>query len=487
MKRSLSIIVVCLMIVSVPLFAGGAKEEPAAPSMPKAESAAEPATARYDGVTLRIALVSGFNYLRAVLGCLEEAAGELGAKVEASWYSFDEQTDKLLIDYTGGSGAWDFVFWQSSARGGWAETGLILPLGRWIDENPRLVDQSLLAMDDYYPISIEENTYKGEWLGPSLMVTGLALFYRTDLFADPTEQRNFRGKYGYELEVPKTYKEFRDVAEFFTRKKGQMLAGKTLEADFYGTAHSNKPVGFLWYDFVNYLVAFGADDIYDSETMKPTFNSPEAIAAGEYYVSIAPYQPPGHMSMASGQSTAMFAEGHVAMIIEFFTRGMEMALSPAQSKVADRVEFTSLPVVTGVSGRDGASVHIGNGISVYSLSKNKEAAYKVLELAFSPRIMKKVFIEKGVDVGWIPPRPSTLKAPEVQQAAPIMKEVAEKLMEDKSIYYFYSPTLPEYVNAMDICATAVAKTLAGQDTVTAAFNDAQDQLVELFKKAGLIK
>jgi multiple sugar transport system substrate-binding protein len=442
---------------------------------------------RFDGVVLHIALVSGFDYLHAILECLDEAAEELGANVEASWYSFDEQRDKMVMDHTGGNPVWDLVFSQTSTRGGWVESGLMIPLGKWIDEHPELVDEDLLALDDYYDISIQEYSYKGDWIGPPLMVTGIAMFYRADLFNDPIEKTDFKALYGYELRPAKTYDQFMEIAEFFTREKGELLAGKTLQADFFGTAHSNKPVGFLWYDFINYLIAFGADDIYDTNTMKPTFNSPEAITAGEYYVDLVPYLPPGHNSMASGQSTSMFAEGNVAMIIEFFARGMEMTLNPDKSKIADRVDFTVLPSVPGVKGRDHASVHIGNGISIYSLSKNKEAAYKVLELGFSERIMKKVFLDVGVEYGWIPPRKSVLSDRDVQIEEPIMKQVAEDLMEATDIFYFNTSTLPEYVNAMDICATALSKCLTGQAQVRTAFNDAQKELENLFRRAGLTK
>src|SRR5437016_9351220 len=41
--------------------------------------------------------------------------------------------------------------------------------------------------------------------------------YRKDWFEDPTEKANFKKKYGYDLAVPKNYKELRDIAEFFYR------------------------------------------------------------------------------------------------------------------------------------------------------------------------------------------------------------------------------------------------------------------------------
>src|SRR5438876_12190426 len=45
----------------------------------------------------------------------------------------------------------------------------------------------------------------------------MGLVYRRDLFDDPKEKSGFKAKYGYELAVPETYDQLRDIAEFFTR------------------------------------------------------------------------------------------------------------------------------------------------------------------------------------------------------------------------------------------------------------------------------
>ena len=60
------------------------------------------------------------------------------------------------------------------------------------------------------------------------------MFYRADLFDDEGEKAAFKTKYGYDLGVPTDWKQHRDIAEFFTRKKGDNLKGKPLDKDFYG-------------------------------------------------------------------------------------------------------------------------------------------------------------------------------------------------------------------------------------------------------------
>ncbi|TGP40185.1 carbohydrate ABC transporter substrate-binding protein, partial [bacterium M00.F.Ca.ET.229.01.1.1] len=41
--------------------------------------------------------------------------------------------------------------------------------------------------------------------------------YRKDWFEDPKEKEAFKAKYGYDLAVPTTYAQLRDIAEFFHR------------------------------------------------------------------------------------------------------------------------------------------------------------------------------------------------------------------------------------------------------------------------------
>lgn len=442
---------------------------------------------KYEGVTLRIMLPDGFPESKPTYDCLLEAGKILGTDVKVSWYSMDELHDKALMDFAGGNKAWDMLLVHSPSRGEWADRGVIEPLGKYIADHPAVVDKAKLALDDYYDISMKNYTHKGVWLGPPLYVTGVALFYRTDLFNHPEEKQNFKAKYGYDLKEPATYKEFRDIAEFFTRKAGQKLAGQTLTADFYGTSHSDKPVGNLWHDFFNYLMAFGANDVYDPKTMRPTINSPESIAAGKFMVSLTPFMPPGHLNYTSGESTAQYAAGTVAMIIEYFIRANEMAMNPAKSKVANVTAFTVLPSVPGVKGREHAAHHGGNVISLWGLSPNKEAAYKTIELAFSREIMRKVYLDKYLPYGWIPPRQSILKDPEVEKLVPWMKPMLAKLMERKDIFYTELAPLPEYFTAIDSMATALHKAMSGATTVEAGFAEAQKEAEAVFKKAGYIK
>lgn len=440
----------------------------------------------YAGTTLRIALPNGYDECLAFAEAAKLAADRLGMKTDILWYTVDQLHDKLLLDFRMKNPAWDIVFVATTSQGEWMEMGLVTPIGDFIDSHQDVVDKELLAKEDFVPYTVRDFTYKGKWVGFPLYATGVAMAWREDLFNNPTERANFKKKYGYELAPPKTYKQFRDIAEFFTRKKGETLAGQVLASDFYGTVHSNKPTSFLWYDFVNYLMAFGADNIYDPDTMRPTFNSKAAMEAAKFYVSLVPFMPPGHATMTSGEATSLFAQGHVAMQIEYFQRLTGEALNPDKSKFAGVIGFGPLPSVEGVPGRAHAAHAGGNAVTLYSLSRNKEAAYKLLELAFSKEITKKVLISKFNKGGWVPARVSVLKDAEVQRTLPWLKGALDRLLTD-DIAYFQLPAIPEYFAAIDIAAGALSEALAGKVSVEEALNRAQEELTKLFAKAGYIK
>lgn len=438
----------------------------------------------FKGTKIRVALPRGYDECIAFAEAAGLAAERLGMELEVLWFTVDQLHDKLLIDYKLKNPSWDLVFVATTSVAEWMELGAIVPIGRFIRENPDIVDENALAMWDYDPRSIRDFTYNGEWVGPSIYLTGVAMHYRKDLLSHPEEQKAFKEKYGYELAVPKTYAQFRDIAEFFTRKAGEKLAGETLQTDFYGASHSNKPASFLWYDFVNVLQAFGAHDIYDPETMWPTLDSPETIAAAEWYVSLVPFMPPGHMTMSSGEATALFAEGKVALQVEYFQRFTAMVLDPDKSAYADKTGFTVPPSVDGVEGRPHAAHFGGNAVALSSLSNQQRAAYKLLETAMSADVIKEVLLTQFPNGGWVPPRLSVLDDEEANRVLPWLAEARAELLDRDDVYYFQLPQLPIYFGSMEIAGAALSKALAGEATVADAFKQAQKEVEELFREAG---
>ncbi|HEY1386289.1 MAG TPA: extracellular solute-binding protein, partial [Dongiaceae bacterium] len=146
-----------------------------------------------------------------------------------------------------------------------------------------------------------------------------------------------------------TWDDFRNVGEFFHRKKGEMLAGKPADDDFYGIAFQ----AGKGYDFssmqINGMIWQMGGNIWD-ETQAPSgqaegvVNSEIAVKALQQYLSLIEYMPPvaktGTMDIF--KSDELFREGKVAMNVDWIGLG-EASLDPKTSKVADKLVFGQMP------------------------------------------------------------------------------------------------------------------------------------------------
>jgi len=160
---------------------------------------------------------------------------------------------------------------------------LFLCLSDWL---PGLADEGLLTpIDDYLADDPPDDWPEG---GPracgrssptrtrptrSPYHDGPEVFhYRRDLFESVDEQRAFREVYGRPLHVPKTWDEFRDVAEFFTRP----------EEGLWGTVVAALPDGHNdVYDFLIQLWSRGGE-VLDAEG-NPAFDGEAGREALQFY------------------------------------------------------------------------------------------------------------------------------------------------------------------------------------------------------------
>jgi multiple sugar transport system substrate-binding protein len=437
---------------------------------------------QFKGVSLKIACVQWGTFLKS-LEYAKKVGEEMGMDVSVQWYPWDALRQKLLLDNRVESSVWDLVYVDYKWVGEFAKFGLVEPLEKYMDD-PKIVDKALMNPNDWLPSSAPTTTYEDKLIAMPTGSSFISLAYRTDIFSHPDEKKRFQQKYGYELQAPQTYQQFLDIARFFTRKKGESLMGKPLDEDFFGTSHSNKKGGFLWHDYISYLVSSGADIIYDPKSMQPTWNSPENIAVGKLYAEVAKTCPPGHNVMTSGESTSWFANGKVAMILEWSDRIINICENPKSSKIIGKFDYGLNPSWEGwQSFRPHATMDGTSPLGIWSHSKNKLAAYKLLEKMVSRDIQLSLILDKEY------PYPSLLKSlydePIVKQRYRYPSLIRQILETDVHVYMH--PLIPEYPQASNIASLSVSEVLTGMKTVHESYNDAQARLVELFKKAGYIE
>ncbi|MEM2383176.1 MAG: extracellular solute-binding protein, partial [Desulfurococcaceae archaeon] len=195
----------------------------------------------------------------------------------------------------------DIIFADSQWLGELWEGGHIISLKDFILNDPEM---RYAVLNDTFPNLIYFYTAYPQGSDNYVGIPGTAdatplLHFRKDLFTHPDERAAFRQKYGYDL--PTSLEEWmdidwvqlRDIAEFFTRKKGETLAGKVLDEDFYGLALVlSRDYDFISCFFLSVFWSWGAE-LWDPVTHNPIgyINSTQAKEALRFFVELTNYMP----------------------------------------------------------------------------------------------------------------------------------------------------------------------------------------------------
>jgi multiple sugar transport system substrate-binding protein len=199
------------------------------------------------------------------------------------------------------------------------------------------------AFDDIHPSYRERlMTWDGKWIAATIDGDLFSGYYRKDLFNDPDNQAEFRARYGYELFPPDTWRQYRDIAEFFNRRS---LPDGSL---IYGTAEAFARNGQQFWTlfsrasaYTNHPEFLGAQ-FFDPDTMRAQINNPGWLRAVQEYKEISSFGPPDVLSFSIVEARNAFLSGRTAMALDW---GDIATIAPdtARSKVAGKVGYFVLP------------------------------------------------------------------------------------------------------------------------------------------------
>jgi multiple sugar transport system substrate-binding protein len=249
-----------------------------------------------------------------------------------------------------------------------AEEGLILPLEENGWELDPSVDDIIAPFLQFY-CSYDDKLYALPLDGDVRL-----FYYRKDLVENPAENEEFEKRFGYSLAVPKTYEESADFARFFTRRRGQLLAGKPLEHDFFGTGMALGQ-GWCHYDWLDRFLSYGG--MYFNREFKPDIGSEAGVKALDDIRSLMEFVPPGVLSWGYQENRDAFLAGKLASMVlwsDFF----KFVHDSQRSEVRGMIGVATVPGVR----RGGANLHrvLMPGGSVFALpssTKEREAALRV--------------------------------------------------------------------------------------------------------------
>jgi multiple sugar transport system substrate-binding protein len=292
-------------------------------------------------------------------------------KLDVDFIPWPDFYTRVNASLTSGEQKYNFIVSDSQWLGAFVEGGYFRKINDLLDADPEFMktfkEIHPNPLNSYATYPHKSENYYGFPQFPDVLVN----FARKDVICDATEQKNFTAKYnkklpctGEELDAM-TWDDFKNVGEFFRRKKGEMLAGKPAEDDFYGIAYQAGKS----YDFssmqINGLIWQMGGNIWD-ETKVPTgqaegvVNSPDSVKALAKYLSLIDYMPPvaktGTMDIF--KSDELFREGKVAMNVNWIGLG-EASLDPKTSKVSDKLVFGMMPGTIGPDGKMARWSNIG--------------------------------------------------------------------------------------------------------------------------------
>ncbi|OQB28047.1 MAG: putative ABC transporter-binding protein precursor [Chloroflexi bacterium ADurb.Bin180] len=368
-SKSLQIWLIATIVLAVVL--GSCKSAPAP------TATAEPQVQgfnwrKYAGTELYLFL-NKHPYAEALLGQIGKFEEKTGIKVRYDMLSEGEFMEKLRIELAAGTGLYDAFMTGPYTEWEYAPAGWLEPLELFVND-PAKTDQAYYKFEDFYPNTLAANMWdlnvgsgvgQGHlWAVPTMVETYI-IAYRADLFAK------------YNLKAPTTLQEMYDAASVLTKGEGGDFRGWLGAGDKGGNA--------VWTGFPSTLMSHAATklpdfDIVDGK-LKCVINQPALVPVTDLWIkNVRDNGPLGWTAITWYDAMELFSTGRYGMIYDcdFFASNFE---DPVKSQVAGKVKYAS-PVAP-VGGTPASSMWTW-GLSMNSKSKNKDAAWLLMQWATGP-------------------------------------------------------------------------------------------------------
>lgn len=410
---------------------------------------------KYQGVTLNVSTFSA-AYPKLLQQWLPEFEALTGAKVNFDAPSFPVYNQRVDLELSTKGSAYDVVNVTFIYSSRWINSGWLTPLDDYLAN--RSLTPADFDIDDFLPGARAPETgrdgklYGIPWTAEAL----LSVSSRFDL----VQQAG--------LAYPDTTDDLVKVLRAVNRK--ERVAG------FVSDSH------YGW-TFVPYLHAFGGDVFRKApDDLFPTLDTPEAVAAAEYYANlIKEFGPDGAITYQPDQVTQALKQGRVN-----FSDAGQLHLAqlgdPATSKTLKTLKFGQVP--KGPAGRfPGTAVH-GLGIPVGS--KNKEAAWAFIQWALSRQTTG-----KAVAAGYgSPARRSDIDSPlyrskQVINGSDLAQLALDSIEQASKTGHMKYRTVAVYPQVDQQLNKAIALIASGQATAKQALQQAQAQSIAALQRSGL--
>ena len=313
----------------------------------------------------------------ALVELSKDFEAESGHKMSFEFVPWPNFADRLLNELNSGGGLCDLMIGDSQWIGGAAENGHYIKLNDFFAKEG-------IDMGDFIPATV---TGYSEWPKGTPNYWALPAFgdvvgwtYRKDWFERPELRKEYKAKYGRDLDVPNNLDELKDIAQFFQKRK---IDGKTV----YGAAiYTERGSEGITMGVTNALYNYGFEYSNPAKPydLKGFVNSKEAAAGLEYYKELYDTAtPPGSSNWYMGENIDAYKSGQVAlqMNFAFIWPGVEADPNVGGGKSG---YFPNPPGPGGHFAQLG-----GQGISVVAASDKREAALEYIKWFAQKKVQDK--------------------------------------------------------------------------------------------------
>ncbi|OQY13400.1 MAG: hypothetical protein B6I31_01270 [Desulfobacteraceae bacterium 4572_19] len=257
-----------------------------------------------------------------------------GGKVKIIQLPFAKLFDAFLNSMKSKNAVFDVIFYAPAWAGDFFQYLSILP--------DKLVDDE--TFDDIHPTYRDMlMKWNGKWVAITVDGDLFNGYYRKDLFENTKNKADFKKRYHYDLTPPETWKEYADIAEFFTGRTD--LKGKKI----FGTSEAFAKGGQQFWTVFSRASAYTnhpdhpGSQFFDPETMKAQINNPGWVRAVEEYLAILKFCPPDAKFFDIVAVRKAFTDGETAMALDWGDTGPIAASSSTGSTIKDKVGYFVLP------------------------------------------------------------------------------------------------------------------------------------------------
>jgi len=365
----------------------------------------------------------------------------------------------------GSQAAYDLLIVPTRLIGALVDRGYVQPIDGFLNDSslfdPRLFDPRTDVFPGWWS---EVSWYRGHPYGYPFQLRPMSLWYREDLFDDEDESGAFERRYGRPLALPGNPSDLEQVAEFFHRPQeglfGTVIAARSRSLVSEWLAHASM------FD-ARILDAPKADTYGDI-----VVNSPQAIRATEFYVSLLRFSPPDARKYEAKDSVRAFESRHVAVAI----MPHDLALAGRQASGArGGIGYAPVPY------RSGASVTPidGDTFLIPRDTSHARDAFTLMQWALSQEAQVALIVGGGLAA-----RPSAFKdsrvtaLPKTYRSLPFMQIVMFPRIATEPMK-ISAPAIVEADRMFDAMSRELGRILAGEMTPKAGLDAAAVRIARI--------